>query len=116
MPIVVVGRRDVNPSTSKNGAEQSNTGNKLGTKSARASGQEVPEGDEGETGAGGDGDEDLKDGALRVAVANGGGNGGEPFVRVSLGTSVRRAVLFRFVFGGRGGWYVVLVLDNLFEM
>ena len=33
---------------------------------------------------GGDGDEDHEEGAFRISVADGSGDGGEPFLRVSL--------------------------------
>lgn len=74
MPIMVISGRDVNPSTAKHGPEQSNSGDELRAESSRASSKKVPEENEGETRAGGDGNEDLENGAFGVAVTNGGGN------------------------------------------
>lgn len=84
MPVVVIGGGDVGPAGASHGPEQSPEGDEAGHPCVLVSRQQVPEADEREPGAGGDGDEDLKSGSLGVSVADGGGDGWKPFLRVAI--------------------------------
>ena len=109
MPVVVIGRRDVGPPAACQGADDAGDGDGLREGAAGFRCEEVPQADErkswpwrassamlpeqraagreggargGRTGR--DGDEDHEEGALGVAVANGGRDGGEPLVGVAI--------------------------------
>lgn len=82
MPVMIVCGGDVGPAAAGEGAEEAPEGNEAGQLGAGPARQQIPEADEGETRAGCDGDEELEEGALRIPVANGGGDGGKPFLRV----------------------------------
>ena len=83
---MVVGRGDVDPAAAKHGPDEADSGYERGRR-ARLRGEEVPEADQCEARAGGNGDEELEEGALGVAVADGRGHGREPFMRVALANS-----------------------------
>lgn len=106
MPIVVVGRGNVGPATTREGTQDTHEGDKAWQLGAGLAGKEVPETDKGETGAyvtpisqrdplsagessseirtRSNGNEDHEKGPLGIAIANGGGDGGEPLVRVAI--------------------------------
>lgn len=71
VPVMVIRRRNICPSTAGKCPKQSNTGNKLGERRVRAGSHEIPEEDEGESGSGRDSDEDLEERTLRIPVTNG---------------------------------------------
>ena len=81
---MIISRCDVRPSSACKSPEKASAGDKLGQCRVRPSGQNIPEKDKGEARTGGYRNEDLENGALRVAVANGSGNGREPFVRKAV--------------------------------
>jgi len=84
MPVVVVGGCDVGPSTTSESAKNADPSNKTWEGGVRSSGHKVPQSNKGESWSGCDGNEDLEDGSLGVAVANRGGDGWEPFIRIAL--------------------------------
>lgn len=71
VPIMVIRRCNICPSTAGKSPKQSNTGNKLGERRVGAGSHEIPEEDEGESRAGRDGNEDLEERTLRIPIANG---------------------------------------------
>ncbi len=79
MPIMIVRTRHIRPPSTRQRPEHPNPRNPFRCRGARTLREEVVEEDEGEPRTGCHGDEDLEDGALRVAVADGGGDRGEPF-------------------------------------
>jgi hypothetical protein len=80
MPLVVVRTGDICPATAGERPEYAPEGDELGQAMALSVCQEVPQPDERESGPGGHGDEDHEEGALGIAVADGGGDGGKPFL------------------------------------
>lgn len=84
VPIVIVRARDIRPPSARQCAKDAHSRDELGQTAALAVGETVKEEDEGESGSGADGDEDLEDGAFRVAVADGGADGGKPFDGVAV--------------------------------
>lgn len=82
---MIIGGGDVDPSSAKDGSNQTDGANKLWSKRAGLRGEQVPESDKGEAGASGDGDKELEEGTLGVAIANGGGYRREPLLGVALG-------------------------------
>lgn len=83
MPVVIVGRGDIGPSSAGQRAEDAPEGNEARQLGPGPPRQQVPEADEGEAWAGCDGDEELEEGSLGVSVAYCGGDGGEPFLWVA---------------------------------
>jgi hypothetical protein len=83
MPIVVIRACNICPSSASQCPEDSHSCNELRQAGVWFVGHAVEEEDQQEARAGADGDEDLEDGAFRVAVANGCADGGEPFDGVS---------------------------------
>ncbi len=71
VPIVVIRRRNICPTTAGKCPKQSNAGNKLGERRVGAGSHEIPEEDEGESRTGCDGDEDLEERTLRIPITNG---------------------------------------------
>jgi hypothetical protein len=61
MPIMVVGRRDICPTTTGKSPEQPNTSNELGKSRVRPCSKKIPKENESESRTGGNGDEDLKE-------------------------------------------------------
>ena len=84
MPIMVIARRDIRPATARQSPEHANAGNELGQRGIRARSQEVPQEDERESRAGGEGDEELENGPLGIPIANGRGDGGKPLIGVAV--------------------------------
>lgn len=84
MPVMVIGRCHVGPASAGEGPEQTNTRDHLRQGRLGTRGQDIPEEDEGETGTGGNGDENLEEGSLGISVANGGGDGRKPFIGVAV--------------------------------
>ena len=81
---VVVGRGDVCPSSASKCSEYPGSGNDCGQVRTLPPGEEVEEGDESESRARCDGNEDHKDRAFRVPISNGRGNGRKPFLRIAV--------------------------------
>ena len=84
MPVMVLRRCHISPSTTCDCPEEARPCNNFGQSRVRLRSEDIPEEDEGESRAGSDGDEDLEDRALRIAVANCGRYGWEPFIRVAI--------------------------------
>lgn len=83
MPIVVVGARDICPTTTGQSPEHAHTSNPLGTALALPVDQAVEQEDQQEAGTGTYRNEDLEDGSLGIAIPNSRGDGREPFDRVA---------------------------------
>lgn len=83
VPVVVVRRSDVGPAAAGESAEDTEKGDNLGKRATGLGREQVPETDEGETRARGEGNEEHKERALREAIANRGRDGREPFLRVA---------------------------------
>lgn len=79
VPIVIIRARDISPPTARQRPKDTNTGYDFRQGRARAIAHAVPEADEDEARPGADGNEDLKDGALGVAVSDCCAHGWEPF-------------------------------------
>lgn len=79
MPIMVVGRCHIGPSSTSQSSENADSSNDLGKGRVGARSEDVPQEDKRESRAGGNGDEDLEEGPFGVTVTNGRGHGGEPF-------------------------------------
>lgn len=60
MPVMVVGRGDIGPSTTSQGAEDTNTGDDLRKSRVWSCGKNIPQKDEEESGTRGNSDEDLE--------------------------------------------------------
>lgn len=84
MPVVIVGRRDISPSTARKRPEETETRDDLRQGAAGLRSQEIPQTDKGKSGTRCDGDEEHKHRSLRVSIANRGRHGGEPLVGVSV--------------------------------
>ena len=79
VPIVIIRARNICPTSAGQRPEDTHSSDELGQAGARAVGHAVEEEDQQEARARANGDEDLEYGALRVAVADGRADGGEPF-------------------------------------
>ena len=84
VPVVVVGGGDIGPTSTGQSAEDTDTSNNLRQGVVRARTEDVPQENEKEARTGSDSNEDHEERALGVAIANGGGHGGEPFVGVAV--------------------------------
>ena len=84
MPIMVIGARNVCPPPTGQGSKDSHARHELRQSAAGTVAEAVEEEDQDEARARADGDEDLEDGALWVAVADGSAHGGEPFDGVAV--------------------------------
>lgn len=82
MPIVVVGRGYVGEATACERAQDAHAEDEGRELVSGLPGQEIPEADEDEARTGRDGNEHHEEGPLGVLVANGGGDGGEPFLGI----------------------------------
>lgn len=94
VPVMVIRRRNVCPTTTGERPEYSNTSDNLRKRRVRPRGEDIPEEHQSEPGTGSNGDEDLEEGTFGVSIADGRRYGREPFVGVT----------------------VVFVLDNFPEM
>lgn len=83
MPAVIIGRGDICPSSTGQGSEDSDACNDSRKTRVGSSGEQIEECDEGKSGAGGYGNEEHKEGTLRVSIANSGRDGGKPFLRIA---------------------------------
>jgi hypothetical protein len=84
MPVMVVGRCNVGPTSTSQSTEDTHAGNELGQSRIGTRREDVPQEDKGETRSGGNGDEDLEERPFGIAITNGRGHGGEPFVGVAV--------------------------------
>lgn len=84
MPVVVISGCHVGPSATGQCSEDTRASNDFGESGIWTSSENVPESDKEETRSRRKGDEKLEDRSLGVAVANGCGDGREPFLRVSI--------------------------------
>lgn len=83
VPVVVVGRGHIGPTSASQRAEDAPEGHKAWQLGPRFARQQVPEADQGKARAGRDGYEELEDGSFGVSVAYRGGDGGEPLFWVA---------------------------------
>ena len=81
---MVIGGCDICPASTAKCPEDANPKNELGQRAVRAAGQDVEEENQSEPGPGSNRNEYLEHSTLRVSIANGGRDGGEPFLRISL--------------------------------
>jgi len=84
MPVMVVGGGDIGPASAGQRPEDTDAGNNLRQGVVRTRTEDVPQENEEEARTGSDSNENHKERALRVSIANRGGHGGEPFVRVAV--------------------------------
>lgn len=84
VPVVVIGRGNIGPSTASQSSEDSHTSNDLRQGRIGTRGQHVPQENESEARAGGDGNKDLEEGSFGVSIANCCGDGGKPFIGVAV--------------------------------
>lgn len=94
MPVMVIGRGHVCPTTTGESSEEAHAGDHFGQSVVWSCRKNIPKKDQGKPGTGSDGNEHLEDRSLRIPIANRRRNGGEPFFWIA----------------------VILVLDNLVEM
>lgn len=83
MPAVVIGRSDICPPSASQGSEDARSCDHCWKTRIRFAGEEIEEGDEGESRTGCYGNEKHKEGTLRVSIANGGGDGWKPFIGIA---------------------------------
>ena len=84
MPAVIVRRGDVRPASTCDCSEQASASHDFREDRVWASGQEVPQKDQGKARTGSDRDKELEDRAFGVAVSNRRRNGRKPLVRVTV--------------------------------
>lgn len=94
VPVMVIRRCNVCPTTTGKSPENANTSDNLRKRRVRPRSEDIPEEHQSEPGAGSDSDEDLEERTFGISIANGCRYGREPFVGVT----------------------VMFVLDNLPEM
>src|SRR5215469_6613940 len=82
MPIVIIRGSDIRPTTASECSEYSNSCYPLWQSIAFSRSHKIPQCNQGESWAGCHGNENLEDGALRIAVTNCSGDRGKPFLRV----------------------------------
>jgi hypothetical protein len=81
---MVISRCDVRPSSTSNCSEEASACNHLWQRRVWPRSEDIPKEDKGEPRARGNGNEDLEDRTLRVAVSDGRRDGWEPFLRVTI--------------------------------
>lgn len=79
VPTVIIRARDICPASTRQGPEDAHAGHKFGQSRIRLVAHAVDQEDHDEARARADGDEELEDRSLGVAIANGRGYGGKPF-------------------------------------
>ena len=79
VPIMVIGARDVCPSSTRQCPEDAHSGNEFGQGIPGTVREAVPQKHQGKSWSRADGNEDLKDASFRISVANGCGYGRKPF-------------------------------------
>ena len=84
VPVVVIGGGHVSPTTAGECSEDADSSDEFGERSTWACGENVPQTDQEEARTGSDGNEDLEDGSLRVAITNSSRYGWEPFDWITL--------------------------------
>jgi hypothetical protein len=84
MPIMVVGRCHIGPTSTSQSPEDAHSGNQLGKSRVWARSEDVPQKDEGESWTGSNGDKDLEEGSFGITIADSSGHGGKPFDGVAV--------------------------------
>lgn len=102
VPVVIVSRGDVGPSSASQGAKDAHEGNETGELVAGLPSKKIPQTNKHKPGpcslsaasiphllsrtchTGCNGDKDHEEGPFGVSIANGGGHGGEPFIGVAV--------------------------------
>lgn len=84
VPVMVISRCYIGPTTTGECPKQSDTSNYLWQSRVGPRSKDIPEEHQSESRAGSDGDEDLEEGTFGVSITNGCGYGREPFIGVAV--------------------------------
>lgn len=84
MPVMIISRRDICPTSAHKRSKQPSSRNELGEVRARTRSEKVPKKNESKSRTGSDCDENLEEGSFGIPIANRRRHRGEPFVRVAI--------------------------------